>query len=439
MTILINFILSAIVFLIVLGILIVIHELGHYTAGRVLNFSIESFSIGFGPKIAEFKGKHNLWQLRWLLFGGFVKFKGELQEDEGKDEPGYFLNKKRWERFLVMIMGVAFNVIFAYFIFSFICLIGIEESIIRNKPPVVGAVLPDSPSYKAGIQRGDILLSFDGRKIKNWEEAREEISSLMQKDYKIQVLRDGKIMEFTISPVMVEVLKQPSGEIGVIPSFPPIVGGVQKDSPADKAQIKPGDQIVAINGKEINYWDEISLLLKDNGEKEVTIRVKRDNNFLDLKVTPQLDKEQNRYLIGIQVKDSEFQRYTFPKNFVKAGGMVVDQTLMTKRILEKLVQRKIPLKALSAPPSIAYITYKVARTGLYNLLFFMGIISFQLGFFNLLPIPGLDGGQILVLLIEAIIRRDLPEMVKEWILKIGFAFLLLFFFLILFIDIFKYV
>jgi len=434
-----NFVFSAVVFLFVLGILIIIHELGHYTVGRMLGFSIDAFSIGFGPKLLEKKGKYNLWQIRWILIGGYVKFKGELYEEEAKDDPGFFYNKKRWERFLVMVSGVLFNIIFAYLVFSFVSLYGIEESILRDKPPVVGAVEKDSPSEKAGISKGDIIVSIDGRKVRNWEEAKEEISSLMQKDYEIEVLRNSKKIVLKVSPMMVEFLKQPLGYIGVIPAFPPVIGGVQKDSPAEKAGLMPDDEIVSVNGVNINYWDEFSLFIKDSGGNPVDVKVKRGNEYVNLKVIPLYVITDQRYMIGINVKDSQFVRYKFPKNFLKAGAMTVQQALLAERTVEKIFKRKIPLKALSAPPSIAYITGKVARTGLYNLLFLMGVISFQLGFFNLLPIPALDGGQILVLAVEGAIRRDLPEAVKEWILKLGFGFLLLFFVLILFLDLFKYI
>lgn len=439
MTFALNFVFSAVVFLFVLGILIIIHEMGHYITGRVLGFSIDAFSIGFGPKIWEKKGKYNLWQIRWILMGGYVKFKGELFEEEAKEDPGFFYNKKRWERFLVMVSGVLFNIIFAYLIFSFVSLYGIEESVLRDKPPVVGAVVKDSPSEKAGLSRGDVIVSIDGRKVRNWEEAREEISSLMQKDYEIEVLRNNKKVVLTVSPRMVEFLKQPLGDIGVIPAFPPVIGGVQKDSPAEEAGLMADDEIISVNGEKINFWDEFSLFIKDSGGNPVDVKVKRGNAYLDLKVVPLYVVTEQRYMIGITVKDSQFVRYQLPKNFLKAGTMIFQQAGLAKRTVEKIFKRKIPLKALSAPPSIAYITGKVARTGLYNLLFLMGVISFQLGFFNLLPIPALDGGQILVLAIEGAIRRDLPEVVKEWILKLGFGFLLLFFVLILFLDLFKYV
>ena len=407
--------------------------------GRILDFSIEAFSVGFGPKLFEKKGKHNLWQIRWIPFGGYVKFKGELYEDDAKDDPKLFYNKKRWQRFLVMVMGVLFNIAFAYFIFSFLALIGIEESVLRDKPPVVGGVVKGSPSEKAGIQRGDIILSIDGRKVKNWEEAKEEISSLMQKDYEIKVIRKEERLSIIVSPKMVEYLKQPLGEIGIIPAFPPVIGGIEKNSPAEAAGFMPNDEVVSVDDLKINYWDEFALFIKESEGKSLKVKVKRGNSYYDLDVIPRFVPLEQRYMIGIIVKDSLFVKYGIPMNFIKAGKMILQQAGVAKRTIEKIFKRKIPLKALSAPPSIAYITGKVAKTGFYNLFFLMGVISFQLGFFNLLPIPALDGGHILILSIEGLIGKDLPEVVKDWILKIGFGFLILFFVFILFLDLFKYI
>jgi regulator of sigma E protease len=454
-----NFVFSIAVFLCVLGVLILIHELGHYSAGRMLGFSIEAFSIGFGPKLYERKGKHNLWQIRWILFGGFVKFKGELGEELALTHPvesglsaepnssdlqadaaaGYFYNKKRWQRFIVMVMGVVFNVIFAYLVFSIISFYGIEESILKDKPPVVGAVAPGSPAEKSGIRKGDRILCLDGRKVKNWEEAKEEIASLMQKDYKIELERVGEKITTTVSPKMLEFLKQPLGDIGVIPAFQPIIGAVANPSPAQTAGLKADDMILEVQGQKMNFWDELSLMIRNSNGSPVALKIKRGGKEEILYVTPQYVEAEKRFMVGVVVKDSEFVRYPFPRNFLKAGDMVFQQASLAERTIKKLFQRKIPLKALSAPPSIAYITGKVARTGFYNLFFLLGVISFQLGFFNLFPIPGLDGGQILILGVEGTIRRDLPDVVKDWILRIGFGFLILFFVVILCLDLFKYV
>lgn len=434
-----NFVFYALVFIFVIGVLILIHELGHYWAGRLLGFGIEAFSIGFGPKIFEKRGKYNLWQLRLFLIGGYVKFKGEIFEDEEvSNDPTYFYNKKRWERFIVIIMGVFFNILFSYIVFAIIAFYGIEESIVKNKVPEVGYVLKGSPADKAGILKGDTILSIDGKKVSNWEEAKNEISSLMRKEYKIELLRENRRLEVVVNPEIVEYLKQPLGDIGIFPPFKAIVGAVEEGSVADKAGLKPDDIIIEVNGKSVEFWDEVSFLISQSEGKSVSLKIKRKEELMNVEVIPQYREDLKRYLIGIRVKDSELVRYPFPLNFLKAFDIIVDQLIMTKSVLKKLFERKIPLNALSAPPSIAYITSKIARTGLYNLIVFMAIISLQLGFFNLLPIPALDGGQLFILLVEMIIRKDLPQNIKEWILKIGFMLLLLIFVIVFIMDIFKY-
>ncbi len=208
--------------------------------------------------------------------------------------------------------------------------------------------------------------------MRNWEEAREEITSLMQNDYKVELDRNGSPLVVTVSPKMLEFLKQPLGDIGVIPAFPPIIGAVGDPSPAKSAGLMADDEIIEIDGAKMNFWDELSLKIRDSNGSPVTLKISRDGREQSLVVTPQYIESENRYMMGVVVKDSETVRYAFPRNLWKAGAMIVQQASLAERTIRKLFQRRIPLKALSAPPSIAYIAGKVARTGFYNLFFLMG-------------------------------------------------------------------
>lgn len=432
--------LTVAVFLLVLGGLILVHEMGHYLAGRLQGFAIEAFSIGFGPRLYEWRGRYNRWQVRWILMGGFVKFRGESGEEvapvEGPGTP--FFSMARWRRFLVMVMGVAFNVLLAYLLFSGLAYVGVEESLLAAGEARVGFVALGLPAEKAGIRAGDVILRIGGRKVRTWEEIREEVA-LNQKPYEVTLRRGKETLRLRVEPEVVAFLKQPVGEIGVYPSLPPVIGAVAEPSPALSAGIRPQDRIVSLDGQSFGTWDEFQRAMALKGEGPRRLVLEREGRKLEVEVTPRFDERVGRYLIGVSPQETVFRRYPFPRNFVKAASMTLDQSTLAYRTLRRLATRQVGLSALSGPVSIAYITGKVARTGLYNLLTLVAVISLQLGFINLLPVPGLDGGQILVLALEGALRRDFPMAVKERILQAGFLLLLLLSVAVLILDLAKFV
>lgn len=431
------------VFIPVVGVIIFIHEMGHYWVGRWMDFAIEAFSLGFGPKIWERKGPYNAWQVRWILMGGFVKFVGEMDNPdceipEGVAPSRVFPRKKRWQRFLVLLAGVGFNILSAYLLFSGLAWYGIEESLRKDQPALVGQVAPGSPAEAAGVRRGDVIRAVDGREVDNWEAAEQEIFTLMSRPYPLELERDGKPLSVTVTPLKVVFLKQPMGVIGVYSAMPPVIGGVVSPSPAQAAGLLPGDRIESVDGRPVEFWDEVQAALAQNGGQPVSVALLRGEERLALTVTPQFNEKAGRFLMGVEPRERVTVRYPFPRCFVKAFSMVGDQVVMAYRTFAKLLERKIPVSALSGPQSLAYITGEVARTGLYNLLAFIGTVSILIAIFNILPIPGLDGGHILILGIEAVLRRDLPLMVKEWIMRAGFALLILLFVAVLTLDFVKF-
>ncbi len=440
---LLNVIFSIVSFLVVLGILVLIHELGHYVAGRLQGFAVEAFSIGFGPKLWEHRGKYNLLQVRWLLLGGYVKFvdeSGETAQDgavwNGPGAP--FMTKKRWKRFLVMLMGAAFNVLLAYGLFAGLAMKGWDESVFRNQKAVIGWVAPELPAAKAGVRAGDLIDSIDGRHISNWEEARNAIY-LNQQPYTLIVKRNGAKISMPITPKVETVYHQPVGEIGVFPAFLPVIGSLLKGSPAFRAGLKPGDRIISVDGETFKYWGQLRRALVKGGGRIRRFVVERKGAKLSFSIKPEWNKRVKRFMVGIGPALTVWIRYPFPSNLAKAWRVVMEQSTLAFRTIQRLIERKLSLKALSGPVSIAYITGRVARTGLYNFLMLLGIISLQLGIFNLLPIPGLDGGQILVLLIEGTARRDLPAGIKDKIIMTGFVLVILLISVITLLDVTKFI
>jgi len=434
---------SVLVFLVVVGGIVLVHEMGHYWVGRWMKFAIEAFSVGFGPKIWEHKGRTNAWQARWILIGGYVKFVGEMDNPEcevpaGVDPGSVFPRKRRWQRFLVLVAGVGANVLSAYLLFAGLAWYGLDESLRKDQPAVVGYVAENSPAAKVGLAKGDLILSVDGRRVRNWEEAEQEIFTLMSKPYPILAERAGKEFTVTVTPVQVEFLKQPMGVIGVASALPPVVGTVTSPSPALQAGIRPGDLIESVEGRPIEFWDQLQGALVGNTGQSVTLVLRRGSERRTVSLAPRYSEEAKRFLLGVAPQERVIHRYPFPACFAKAGGLIADQSTLAFRTFAKLLQRKMPMSALSGPPTLAYISGEVARTGLYNLLFLVGVISVQIGVFNLLPIPALDGGHILVLGLEAVLRRDLPLIVKEWIMRVGFVLLLLLFGTVILLDTLKF-
>ncbi len=434
---------SVVVFLLVIGAIVLVHEMGHYLVGRLYGFAIEAFSIGFGPKLLDRPGRRNRWQLRWILVGGYVKFVGEMDNPdcsvpEGIEPASVFSRKPRWQRFLVLVAGVAFNVFAAYLLFAGLAWYGVEESITRDRPALIGLVAPGSPAEQAGLRRGDRVVSVDSRRVKNWQEAEQEFFTLISKPYPVTVLREGRELSVLVTPQQVTILKQPMGSIGVFSVRPAVIGAVGEKTPAMEAGLRPGDVLLEVEGAPIEYWDQLQQALADNAGTPVHLKVRRGQGTLAVDLAPRWDAEAKRYLLGVLPQETTLVRYPFPACLGKAGALVAEQSTLAFRTFAKLLERKMPISALSGPPTLAYISGEVARTGLYNLLFLLGVISVQIGIFNLLPVPGLDGGHVFVLAVESVLRRDLPLSVKEWIMRVGFGLLIVLFAAIVVLDIAKF-
>jgi regulator of sigma E protease len=337
-----------------------------------------------------------------------------------------------------MVMGAAFNVLLAYLLFSALVMVGVEESLLVDQPPRIGWVVPDLPADRVGIRQGDVILALDGRKVRNWDEAQQEILMLSKKPYRVDVQREGQRLSFTVTPEPATLLKQPVGEIGVAAAIPMVIGALADPSPALSAGLKPGDRILSLDGREVSYFDEFQRAMALGKGEPRKLVVERGGQRLEFSVAPQWNEKEQRYILGIRGRDTAWVRYPFPRNFAKAWSMTLQQSTLAYRTIKGLIARKIALSSLSSPLSIAYITGEVAKTGPYNLLMFMGIISLQLGIFNLLPIPGLDGGQILILAVESAIRRDVPMRIKERIVQVGFGLLILLFVVIFSLDVAKF-
>ena len=424
--------LSLLAFVIMLGVLITIHEFGHFIFARMFGVKVEVFSIGFGPAIFKWKGKETVYQIAAIPLGGYVKMYGEdsmtepIQgetEKEAYQDPRSFAAKPRWQKMLIAFAGPLFNIILAVILVAAAYMVGVFEPKYMKEPVVVGYVVPDSPAAKAGLKPFDKIVAINGKPIKNWKQFTVEITMKAGMKVNLEVIRNGK--KITIPMEIPENITKQS--IGISPLIPPKIGKILPDSPAAKAGLKEGDEILAINGKPVRSWYEIvNVLSKIKDKKPVTLMVRRGKRVFSVQVIPEFNKQLNKYVIGIApVYEAEIKRYGFVEAFKKSIQKNMEMSVLLYDFFKDIVTGKKSLQEiknnLGGPISIAKYSGGALESGLGNYLFFSGFISLQLGYLNLLPIPVLDGGLIFILLIETIIRRPLPEKAKEYLAYVGFA------------------
>ncbi|MDM7273007.1 RIP metalloprotease RseP [Sulfurihydrogenibium azorense] len=417
-------------FLIMLGVLITIHELGHFLFARLFGVKVESFSIGFGPPIFKWKGKETEYQIALIPLGGYVKMYGEdsmtepIQGNIDKSafsDPRSFHSKPNWQKMLIAFAGPLFNIVLAIILFIAVYIMGVKEPAYLSQPVVVGYVEKNSIAEKVGIQPFDKIVKVNGKEVKNWKEFTIEIGMKAGKNVEIEILRNGSIQK--ISVILPEDMTKQS--FGISPVLPAKVGKVLENSPAAKAGLKEGDIIVGVNGRPINTWFEFADFMASLKEKQsVNLLVKRDNKIFSIMLEPQYNEELKKYTIGIAPK---FETVTIQYSPIEAVGKALektkDLTVAIYNVVAGLITGEVSFKTLGGPISIAKFSGEALETGVSTFLFAMAFISLQLGYLNLLPIPVLDGGLILILLIETIIRRPLPDKAKEYLAYFGFALL----------------
>jgi regulator of sigma E protease len=430
------FLIDVVAFIVVLGILVFVHEFGHYAVAKLFKVRVEVFSLGFGKRLFGFRRGDTDYRISLLPIGGYVKMSGENPMEDRTGDPAEFMSHPRWQRFLIAIAGPAMNIILAVVVLTGVYMVHYEPP----PPADVGWVQPNSAAAKAGIQPGDRILKIQNVEAPNWEQVEERIVVNPDQPVDVTVRRGDQTIDARVTPVATG--SDRVGDAGWEPPEATVVGDVDPDLPAAHVGIKTGDTITALNGKPVRSIQQLSSLLQEAKSTPVQVGVLRDGKNLEFTMTPELSDigaGQKKYRIGVAPSVRRVvEKLPFQAALTVSYAECKRNSLLIFELVHKMLQGRNSIKNMSGPVGIARITGKAAMTMSWPLMLrLMALISLNLAVFNLFPIPILDGGLMLMLLIEGIMRRDIKQEVKERVYQAAFVFLIVFAAVVIFNDVAK--
>jgi regulator of sigma E protease len=435
-----HFLVTAVTMAIVLGVMILIHEWGHYAAAKFFKVRVEVFSIGFGKRLFGFRKAETDYRISAIPLGGYVKMSGENPMDEHTDDPGEFLNHPRWQRFVIAIAGPFMNVVLAVGLLTVVYMVHYEYPAFVDQPGVVAYVKPNSAAAQIGVQPGDRIVRIAGVENPTWEQIGLKVMLSPNESLPVTINRGGQILEKAITPR--PITSSEVGSAGWSPEQSIIVADVDAGMPAAKAGLKEGDEIVAVDGKPVHVIDALIDNLQETKDRVVDVDVVRGNQHLTFKLQPVLadtEDKQKRYRVGFEsTARMKVGKLPMVDAFQRSLEDNKRYSLVLLELIQKMAQRKVSMRQVEGPIGIgSAIGHAVTEKGWTPLLGLTAGISLNLGIFNLLPIPILDGGVILLLLIEGLMRRDISLHIKERIYQAAFVFLVLFAVTVIYNDIVK--
>lgn len=419
-------------FVVALGVIIYVHEMGHLLAAKLFGVRVEVFSLGFGPRLWGLKRGETDYRISAVPLGGYVKLGGELP-DEGTGDPREFLSKPRWQRIIVYLAGPAMNVVLAIVLIAGVFMVGTEIPDLPDLEPVIGEVAAEGAGAAAGLAPGDRVLAVDGEEVDNWSEVAFALATSPGRPVRLTVEREGARFEAEVTPAVLP--RYQIGDAGLMPVALPRVIRFTDDSPAREAGLLPGDQLLSVDGRPVTSTRQFIDYVQERPGAEIVLGIRRrqDGAERELEIAVVTADTEGRGKIGIYL--GFYQRYGPIEAFYQSARYNVQIVGQTFAVLKKIVTREMPAKgALAGPIEIAIQAGAAARVGIRYLVHLMGFISISIAIVNLLPIPVLDGGQISVLLVESAMRRDLSIKLKERISQFGFVVILALMLVVIYFD-----
>lgn len=419
-----------------LGVVILVHEWGHFIVAKSFGVRVDVFSIGFGKRLWGWRRGPTDYRLSLLPLGGYVKMAGDNPMEERAGAPDEFLSKPRWQRAVIAVAGPAMNVVLAFGLFSGLNFFGTEQPTNLDQPAVVAVVAPGSDAELAGVRAGDRIARINGVADPTWEQVwMELVLTIPGRDVPLVLEREGQAVSTTVRVPTDPTRASPVG----YPAEDVIAGRINEGSPAAAGGLRMGDRILSVGGKKLLSRFQFLQSIQESGGKPLELVVLREGAELELTVTPEWNESGGRrYQVGMYFGETtQLRSYPLGESVSRAVWLSVRVTRQIVGVVIELFRGKVSIKTLGGPLEIMMASGEAAKQGLPNFVYLMAIISLNLAILNLLPIPILDGGHLLMLSIEGLLRRDLSLTVKERFVQVGFVFLMLIFAVVMYNDILK--
>ncbi len=434
----IDFLISIIYFVIGLGLLIFIHELGHFSIAKLCGIKVEQFSLGFGPRLIGFKKGETEYRIAALPFGGYVKMYGEEpeegEESTAKNDPRSFAAQGVLRRIAVVLAGPTMNIVLAFVLLPLAFLIGSRVFEYRAQVPEVLGVVQESPAQKAGIQKGDRILAIDQIQTENWGQLLDYVRKHPNKSVTLQVFHSTQNLNETYQIKLDAKMGGLFGWLGIEPDgflTPPVVHKVVPKTPAEEAGILPKDRITKMNGNPVNSIQELMDAINASQGNLIKIDLIRDGKeeSISLKPIQDPDSDSKRWIVGIHWKNPDLKKTFVSRSLNESIQQGTSEVLWQAKVTYQAIKQIFTFqnkayKNVGGPVQIFLVSTEAARYGFGNFLMLLSSLSLSLGIFNLLPIPVLDGGHLMFMLYEGIVRKPLSLRKRMMAQQVGISLLI---------------